>query len=383
MRKSIELRKELDNLKNRIQALQAEDKIQEAKELLPDLKDLKNQVSVAEALEGAGMPGPFYAPGQTSMKDVKLENRILNKLLLNKHLTDEEADYLKRTGCIRNTAGTPGQVGATDTKGGYLLPDEQFNRVLEFRRQYTKLKSFCTVRVANSRHGTQPTVGEETAKLTSFDELNEIAQTDIDFSQVTYDIKTYGDIIPVARELLQDTDVDLIGLIGRRFARKAVNTENDQILTVVKEKSATEGTDYKAIQTALNKTLDPEISATARIFTNQSGFDYLDSLTDTQGRPLLTVSLADPAQRLFKGRPITVLKDTILAGDSGKLPFIVGSLADYIHFFERSGVEVATSMEAGFTKNAVLFRCIERFGVTKVDADAIACINITPAGVGG
>lgn len=382
MRKSIELRKELDALKNRIQTLQGEDKIQEAKALLPELEDLKNQVAVAEALEESSTPSPIYVQGGI-VKDAKVENRILNKLLMNRALTEEEKEYLDLTQCVKNAAGTPGQVGATDEKGGYLIPDEQYNRILEFRRQYTELKTFCTVRAAGSRHGVQPAVGEETAKLTAFDELNEINQSDIDFSQITYDIKSYGDIIPVARELLQDTDVDLVGLIGRRFARKAVNTENDQILTLVKQKSATEGADYKAIQTALNKTLDPEISATARIFTNQSGFDYLDSLTDTNGRPLLTVSLADPAQRLFKGRPITVLKDTLLAGDSGKLPFIVGSMADYVHFFERAGVEVATSMEAGFTKNAVLFRCIERFGVTKVDDEAIAFVNITAAGVGG
>lgn len=381
MKKSLELRKELEALKNKIQTLQGEDKIKEAKALLPDLEDLKNQIEVAEALEKT--PGPVnYGPAPAFAKDTKLEKRILNKLLMNKHLTDDEAEYLKRTECIRNAAGTPGMVGATDTKGGYLLPEEQFNQILEFRRQYTQLKNFCTIRPASTRHGVQPAVGEETATLTAFDELNEIPQHDIDFSQITYDIKTYGDIIPVARELLQDIDVDLVGLIGRRFALKAVNTENKEILTLVNQASTTEETDYKAIQTALNKTLDPEISATAQILTNQSGFDYLDSLTDTMGRPLLTVSLADPAQRLFKGRPITVLKDTILANDSAKIPFIVGSLADYVHFFERTGVEVATSMEAGFTKNAVLFRCIERFGVTKADANAIAYLKITPS-VGG
>ena len=382
MKKSIELRRELEELKNKIQTLQGEDKIQEAKALLPDLEDLKNQVEVAEALEKT--PGPMnYGTVPTFAKDTKLEKRILNKLLMNKNLTDDEADYLRRTECIKNTAGTPGQVGATNEKGGYLLTDEQFNQILEFRRQYTQLKNFCTIRPANSRHGTQPAIGEETATLTSFDELNEIAQHDIDFSQITYDIKTYGDIIPVARELLQDIDVDLVGLIGRRFARKAVNTENQEILALLKQASSSSGTDYKAIQTALNKTLDPEISATAQILTNQSGFDYLDSLTDTMGRPLLTVSLADPAQRLFKGRPITVLKDTILANDSSAFPFVVGSIADYIHFFERAGVEVATSMEAGFIKNAVLFRCIERFGVTKADANALTYLKITPAGVGG
>lgn len=385
MRKSIEIRKQLDAMRDQIESLQGEGKIQEAKGLLPDLKDLKSQLEVQESLEDSEMKTMAgVSMVNSSNKDkMKIENRILNKLVLDRKLTDEEADYLARTECVKDAAGAPGQVGATLEKGGYLIPTEQLNRIIEFRRAFTQLKSFVTVRQAASRHGQQPTVGEENGLLTEFEELNEIHQSDIDFAQITYDIHTYGDIIPVARELLQDADADLIGLIGRRFARKAVNTENAKILEPISKIAKTAGTDYKAIQTALNKTLDPEISATARIFTNQSGFDYLDSLEDGNKRPLLTVSLADQARRLFKGRPVEVLKDTLLPSDAGKLPFIVGSMADYLTFFERQGVEIATSSEAGFTKNAILIRAIERFGVTVVDADALVYLEIGAAATTG
>lgn len=382
MRKSIEMKKKLEDLRDQIEALQGEGKIQEAKGMIPDLKELKNQLDVQEALEAAEFKNFAGAPASNldKIEKNKLESRILNKLVLDRKLTDEEAEYLARTECVKDAAGTPGQVGATLEKGGYLIPTEQFNRIIEFRRAFTQLKNFVTVRQAASRHGQQPTVGEENGQLTEFEELNEIHQSDIDFAQITYTINTYGDIIPVARELLADADADLIGLIGRRFARKAVNTENAKILESIDKLTKTAGKDYKAIQTALNKTLDPEISATARIFTNQSGFDYLDSLEDNNKRLLLTVSLADQARRLFKGRPVEVLKDTLLASDGAKLPFVVGSLADYITFFERQGVEIATSAEAGFTKNAILIRAIERFGITEVDKDAVTYLQIDTTG---
>ena len=246
----------------------------------------------------------------------------------------------------------------------------------EYRRQYYELKSLCNVQTANSTSGKMPTIGKETGKLVQFDELAEINQEDLDFGQLSYNIADYGDIIPVSNQLLQDADIDLMALIGQRFARKSVNTENEKILGILSGLSATTIKDWKGITKALNVTLDPAISAGAKILTNQDGIEYLDELTDSQGRPLLTQSLADQTNFMFRGREIIVVSNALLTATSA-IPFYIGSFSDMLAFFQRKGVEVAVSQEAGFTKYATYVRAVERFGVVKDDPDAVVSLTIS------
>lgn len=378
MRKTIELKKLLDAQRKKVDDLYKQEQFDDAANEAKQLNELKREYDIAAAVENAAnvfQGEPINGPIAGTKDAKKLHNRIFNKLVLGDKfgfaaLTDEEKEYAKTL----NT--TTGQLGATPAKGGYLIPEEQMNTILEPRRAFTQLKNYCNVQVVNSRIGSIPTATEETGQLDAFDELGEISNTDIDFGQIKWSTHDYGDIIPVANQLLQDIDVDLTGLIANRFARKAVNTENAKILALVQSIDATQITDYKGIKTALNKTLDPEISATATIFTNQTGYDYLDQLEDAQKRPLLTPDVTAPGQYRFRGRPIVVLKDTIFKVDATTIPFLVGSLSDFAIFFDRLGVELAVSTEALFSKYATAIRAVERFDVQKRDGDAMAYLTL-------
>lgn len=378
MRKTIELKKLLDAQRKKVDDLYKQEQFDDAANEAKQLNELKREYDIAAAVENAAnvfQGEPINGPIAGTKDAKKLHNRIFNKLVLGDKfgfaaLTDEEKEYAKTLNA------TTGQLGATPAKGGYLIPEEQMNTILEPRRAFTQLKNYCNVQVVNSRIGSIPTATEETGQLDAFDELGEISNTDIDFGQIKWSTHDYGDIIPVANQLLQDIDVDLTGLIANRFARKAVNTENAKILALVQSIDATQITDYKGIKTALNKTLDPEISATATIFTNQTGYDYLDQLEDAQKRPLLTPDVTAPGQYRFRGRPIVVLKDTIFKVDATTIPFLVGSLSDFAIFFDRLGVELAVSTEALFSKYATAIRAVERFDVQKRDGDAMAYLTL-------
>lgn len=169
-----------------------------------------------------------------------------------------------------------------------------------------------------------------------------------------------------------------MGVIGRRFARKSVNTENAKVLAALPTKS-TSITDYKGIVKALNVTLDPAISAASALYTNQDGYDYLDELVDSQGRPMLTASLADPGVMLFKGRAVRILKNSVLQTKT-TIPFYVGSMADAVAFFDRQQVSMAASADAGFTSNQTMIRAVERFDVQAEDADAMVMLKLTVSG---
>lgn len=378
MRKSVEMKKTLESLKNEIATLQASGKTAEAHGKLAELTQMKQAIEVQEALEAeednnfSGTPAPTNT---ISEKDaVKLTNRAFNKAILGKPMTEEEMSYMPN---VVDAAGTPGQVGATPAKGGYLLPEEQFNRLLEYRRGLVALKNLCEIIPVNRRSGSIPVLLDDTSELTNFDELNEIAQKDIDFSQIAFDVKDYGEIIPSSNTLLEDIDIDLVSVIGRRFTRKAVRTENTKILALLKTLTAAAITDYKGIKTALNKSLDPALLDGSVIVTNQDGFDYLDQIELDNGAPLLQPVLTDKTKKQFGGFEIVTLSNAQLATTSNKIPFFVGNLSEFAKFFDRKLVTIDASEHAGFTKNALFLRAIERFDVAKADADAVKYLQLT------
>lgn len=368
MRKTIELKKIINGLKAEVNNLQTQGKMDEATKKAEELTNAVNEFKAAQAIEIAE-DATFAAsakPATENRHDAGFKNRAFNKALLGRHMDAEELDYVNSVGLVE---GTPG-------KGGYIVPEEQMKTLVEFRRDLPSFKSLVSVIGVNSATGRMPTLGAENGKLTVFDELTEIKQSDFDFSQVTYKLVDYGDIIPVSNTLLADNDLNLMDIIGRRFARKAVNTENSVVAGLLSGVTSTIMTDWTGLTKALNKTLDPAIAANASIVTNQSGLEWLDECVDKNGRPLLSMDLVDANVRRFKGKPVIVFPDSILA-ESNKIPFYIGSFADAIAFFDRQQVSVAVSEEAGFTRNATYIRAIERFDAKLVDAEALTKVTIS------
>ncbi len=373
MKKSDEIKKTVDELRREVENLQQEEKYEEAAKRAKDLTNAVGQYEAALAMEKAALTdfaGSAAPVEENKVSDAVMRNRVFNKLVLGRTLTEEERGYV-------NQIGSPGQVEGTPAKGGYLVPEEQMRQIREYRKAYTALKDFAHVQHANSISGKMPTLGDEMGKLTAFEELNSIKQSDFDFGQLKYEIKDYGDIIPVSNQLLADADVNLTAIIGQRFARKAVNTENDEILKLLKKLTPTAVTDAKGFMKILNVSLDPSYYANARIVTNQDGFQWLSELEDAQKRPLLVPDVAAPDTYRFRGKPIVVVSNGTLPTETKKVPFYVGSIADYVAFFERAGVEIAVSTDFLFDKYATALRCVERFGVVADDTDAVKLAQVT------
>ena len=373
MKKSDEIKKTVDELRHEVENLQQEEKYEDAAKRAKDLTNAVGQYEAALAMEKAALTdfaGTAAPVEENKVSDAVMRNRVFNKLVLGRTLTEEERGYV-------NQIGSPGQVEGTPAKGGYLVPEEQMRQIREYRKAYTALKDFAHVQHANSISGKMPTLGDETGKLTAFEELNSIKQSDFDFGQLKYEIKDYGDIIPVSNQLLDDADVNLTAIIGQRFARKAVNTENDEILKLLKKLTPTAVTDAKGFMKILNVSLDPSYYANARIVTNQDGFQWLSELEDAQKRPLLVPDVAAPDTYRFRGKPIIVVSNGTLPTETKKVPFYVGSIADYVAFFERAGVEIAVSTDFLFDKYATALRCVERFGVVADDTDAVKLAQVT------
>ena len=375
MKKSDELKKMVDELRREVENLQQEERYEDAAKRAKELTNAVHQYEAALAMEEAqrtGFAGGAAPIATATVSDAVMRNRVFNKLVLGRTLDAQEREFA-------NQIGSPGMVEGTPDKGGYLVPEEQMTQIREYRKAYTALKDFAHIQHANSTAGKMPTLGDETGKLVAFEELNSIQQSDFDFGQLKYEIKDYGDIIPVSNQLLDDADVNITAIIGQRFARKAVNTENDEILKLLKKLSAEAVTDAKSFMKILNVSLDPSYYANARILTNQDGFQWLSELEDAQKRPLLVPDVAAPDTYRFRGKEIIVVSNGTLATTANKIPFYIGSFADYVAFFERKGVEIAVSQDFLFDKYATALRCVERFGVVADDKDAVKLAQVTTA----
>lgn len=374
MKKSDELRQFVASLRKEVMELQAQEMMDEAaaraKELNAAVRDLRTQETIEAADLSRALQHPSTSVGAPASAEnvIRLRNRVFNKLVFGRSLDEQEKKFV-------NTAGTPGQVEGTPGKGGYIVPEEQISILREYRRANLALRSFCGYQTVSTDSGKRPTMSSEKGKLIAFDELNEIHQDDLDFGQVAYKIASYGDIIPVSNELVDDNNVNLMEVIGRRFAVKSINTENDKILAKLPT-SATPITNYKGIIKALNTKIDPMQAISAVILTNQDGYDYLDELTDSMGRPLLTRSLADPAMSVFRGKMVIPVSNEILATKTAGMPFYVGSMTEAVAFFDRQQVAIRASSEAGFTKNATYVRAIERFDVQADDPGAMVFLTL-------
>lgn len=370
MRKSVEMKQALQKLKDSMQALLDEGKVAEAHAKVSELNELKDAIKVQEMLEKEEAEGFTGSP--VNGKQEVNENVVFNKLLLGKPLNAAEREFV-------NDAGTPGQVETDDARGGYLVPKAQETQIKELKRALRPLKDLCTVVPVNTLSGNMPMEVEAADKLINFDELNAITESDIKFGNVAWKVADYGDLIPISNSLLEDETANLTDFVGKRFAKKAVRTENAKILALLGGATAKTGTDYKEIKTMLNKELDPAIAADAVIICNQTTFDWLDQLEDANKHPLLQPMLTDPTKKAFAGHEVVVVADADITQSAKNYVLYIGNVAEYLAFFDRKGVEMAVSKEAGFTKNATFMRVIERFDVQKVDAKAMVKLTITVA----
>jgi len=334
-------------------------------ETAAELKGLLAELKSAENINNQSINDG----GKPEMNE-KLAIVAINKALRGKPLTDEEKSALQ------NAASSPGQQGETPAKGGYLVPKEFVAAVERLANEDARLKSYVHVYPTTYRKGSYPIRDEAATGLTKRSELNTMTGKDINFDAVEFDIENWYDFIPVANELIEDANVDILELVKEAFAEDLVLTENREILTAMDSAAggtAKEIADYTEIAAALNKDIKVAARKNAVIVTNQNGWAYLDALEDGEKHPLLVPDIKEPGIKRFKGAEVVVLDNATLAngtttveGDTvATIPFYVGDLKKAVLFADRQGFIVKMSTEAGYLQEATFVKITPRFDVVK------------------
>ena len=383
---------------DRLGALRVEDEMRLLESALENEErrerdELKSFVNV---MRGAPPTGSIVngAGGYSESDTARLRNRAFNKLVLSgargtpANLTDEERQaYFNVSG----SPGSPGQIEAVPGHGGYLVSAEQLKTLQEYRSAFVQLKNFCNVITVSSSYGRWPTLPDQAVEFQPLIELTEIAEGDVEFSELEFKISDYGFVVPISNQLVEDADLDIVETIGKVLAKGAVKTENRQIVAKLDRlingfpadnlDPAPTVTDYKALNTALYSTLDGVFEPSAKIFCNQDSFLWLSNLEDGNSRPLIVPDVTAPAKYLYRGHEIVVVPNqtlpSVTSGENSIAPILIGDLQSYLTFFERKGLELSTSTEYYWRLNAIGVRAIERFDTVVTDPRAMTALRVT------
>lgn len=390
-KKEISLRQQFTEKKQQADKALQEGNTDEARALLDEVKQLKNQIDLmteGRSLNVPDLPGgvkfvpeqernPEGRAGDTGAKEErqKMFTQAFMKSLRGKRLTEEERDLFE-------SEEFRAMSGKNEEDGGILIPEDISRTIKELKReQEQQLEQYVTVEPVATRSGTR--MLEKNSDMTPFavlEEMDEIAETDQPkFTKLSYNITDYAGILPLSNTLLQDTDQAVMSYVARWFVKKSITTRNALILSILDSLKKVQFKGLDNIKKTLNVTLDPAISAGAIIMTNQDGFDYLDQLKDGDGKYLLKDIPTEPTNKMLFGRRVVVISNKVLKTVSGKAPMIIGDLKEAIVLFDRQQQSIAsTDVGAGaFETNTTKVRAIEREDVKLWDSEAVVYGQLT------
>lgn len=279
----------------------------------------------------------------------------------------------------------------TPADGGYTVPEDISTQINKLKENHFSLRGYIDHETVSTNTGAR--TYQTRAQQTGFAQVGEggkiTATAAPKFSRINYSIKKYAGYLPVTNELLADSDAAIANVITEWLAGESVATENAQILAKINEVEATALANLNAIKKAVNVTLSA-FKGTITIFTNDDGIQYLDTLEDKNGRPLLAPDPTKPMElRLSVGArsiPVVQIPNEVLAtGEGNKVPFIIGDLKEYLKEFDRAQLTVAQSTTAAigefnaFEEDMTLFRGIMRADFVVKDTKALVRGEITVA----
>lgn len=389
----IELTKELramlsrlDDMKKEVRSLLAVDKTQEAKDKMTEMRTLQEKVDLQRELEDAEARG---LGGKELNDDGNIEERDMQELSteyrgiflrglrrrsISREMRSVIDEYERRA--VMNEGGTNPAI--PDGDSSLIVPQDIQTRINEIRRALNDLSRVVRVENVTSLSGTR--VLEKDEDMVPFalvEEYGALGETDNPkFVPVSYAVKKRAGFLPLTNDLLKDSDQNLIAYVTRWIGKKSVVTRNKLIVDLLKGLTAKAIADLKALKKVLNVDLDPAISATATIMTNQDGFNWLDTQVDANGRFLLQDDITRPGGKMLYGRPVEVVSNRQVASVSGtpnKAPIWIGNLQEAVVLFSREFYELASSKEGGdaWRRDTTEMRTIIRDDIKSWDSGAV------------
>ncbi|MEG0035572.1 MAG: phage major capsid protein [Oscillospiraceae bacterium] len=360
-KKMLEIYQKMQGKLSEFDKLSGENDTEKAVSILDELDALQKEYDLCErsfkaekhlALLGSEMEPPESEKAKSSGFDV------IAKILRKENLDETEKALI---------------TGANAVSGeNFLVPKDVSTSIVELRKSYISAKGIVNVIPTATLSGSYTFESGTPEGLVTFADGDDVPEgKSPTFVTKDWQIGLLGKIIPISNILSLTETAGLTAYIDTWFVKNAIISENKDIfICLKKDKTVKALTGWEALKTSINIDLDPSCRVGGVIVTNQSGFNYLDSKTDANGRPILQPNPAMATQPMFQSLPIIYFPDTVLPNEANGFPIFYGDTKAGCWFIDLLGYQFNASEHAGFTKNRTLLRVIEGYAVMGADKDA-------------
>lgn len=355
LEKAKECRALVEGKQKEVEALKADIKVAEEKRALEDekakaeeeLRALKSQIENSKG-------------GNLKMETRSFENALVE---------------IKKGATVSNRAINVAGVG---TKA--VIPEQFITEIEALKGGYGALKPYCHVIPVSTLDGRKP-VHKFGGKLTKITAGNKLDASNVNFTEVKFNCEAYGDLCEIDNQLMEDSAIDIFGIIREEFAGKAVASENNEILEVMATMATKTLTLSASTKTAIDQLVEAKMGykpavrrgmcvfATAPFIGRLMNESIVDGMRDER------VQIVNGVMYVDNMEVVEIDPDQMNTTDATDVVAYLGN-PHAIKFFDRKTIEIAISNEVLFEYNAKAMRVIERFDVAPVNDEMLKFTKI-------
>ena len=313
------------------------------KDLADELKELDEETKATEIQEAKPKEQQAQPEKQESTEPTSNTNPIDKKDKEEKRsmeviLNDKKETYTRSINQFIRTKGEK-RDGLTTVGAEAVIPVDRITKPEKQPETVVDLRQHVGRVPVTTGTGSYPILRANKNKMISVAELaKNPALANPEFTKVNYEIETYRGYIPVSQESLDDSDIDLGGLVAESIQRQSLNTSNAEIAAKLQTATAKTVTDIDGLKDIVNVTIDPAYNV--KFIASQSFFNELDKMKDNDGRYLLQQDVTVASGYKLLGREVVVMADDVIGKTAGDKVAFVGDPSLFVKFFDRQQASV-------------------------------------------
>ncbi|MDT2360976.1 phage major capsid protein [Enterococcus faecium] len=253
-------------------------------------------------------------------------------------LNDKKETYTRSINQFIRTKGEK-RDGLTTVGAEAVIPVDRITKPEKQPETVVDLRQHVGRVPVTTGTGSYPILRANKNKMISVAELaKNPALANPEFTKVNYEIETYRGYIPVSQESLDDSDIDLGGLVAESIQRQSLNTSNVEIAAKMQTATAKTVTTIDDLKDIVNVAIDPAYAV--KFIASQSFFNELDKMKDNDGRYLLQQDVTVASGYKLLGREVVVMADDVIGKTAGDKVAFVGDPSLFVKFFDRQQASV-------------------------------------------
>lgn len=363
--------------------------VAKAEDKMKEVRNLKAQITMLEELgaeEQRELQGSMPKGEEKDRKEIaKAYTGVFLKAVRNKDLSADDFATINTYKAVMHEGGV---VADPNGDSSLVVPVDVQTRINELQRQMNDLSQYIRVEQVATLSGSRVLeLDDVMVPFAPVAEYGNIQETDNPrFTPVLYTLTKRAGFLPLTAELLADSDQNILAYVINWLAKKGVVTKNTLITTLLNTFPRVDLTAANTdnIKRVLNVDLDPAVSANSIVMTNQTGFHWLDTLVDQNGRYLLQDDITRPGGKMLFARPVAVSSNRYLPNTVGadtRAPMIIGNLQQLAVLFTKGAFEIASTTVGGeaWRRDSLELRAISRDDVVTWDpASAVSGEIVIP-----